>query len=152
MCTIIHIHDPLATPWHVNWKLKINNWKLWADDFPCQGVAGGVGSSITWWKSVIYQVFCRANAKGVNANHYIAEIGAYCTWKSRFWALNNKNRMCVFGKRQVRFSKIAHAILKKGTCDFVALHLRKIQYSECEKTVYWMEENSTLKKSKQCTE
>ena len=41
--------------------------------------------------------------------------------------------MCVFGKRQVRFSKIAHAILKKGTCDFVALHLRKIQYNECEK-------------------
>ena len=66
-------------------------------------------------------------------------------------AFSEKGR-CVFQKSHMRFWKKGHAILKKGTCDFVALHLRKIQYSECEKTVYWMEGNSTLNKSKQCTE
>ena len=55
--------------------------------------------------------------QGVNANHYIAEIGAFCTLKSVF---SEPEQL----ESHVRFRKKAGAFFKNRTCDFEKRDMR----------------------------
>ena len=158
MCTIIHIHDPLATPWHVNWKLKINNWKLWGGWFPLPR-GGRWGRQQHYIMKVSYlPSVLPCQCQGVNANHYIAEIGACCTLKSVFsepetvkiaCAFSEKGR-CVFQKSHMRFWKKGHAISWRCTWGKFSIANVKKQCTEWKKTVHWIKVNSVLNRKIQC--
>ena len=108
--------------------------------------------------------------QGVNANHYIAEIGACCTWKSRFRSLKqlesvlklslicfriacafSEKGRCVFQKSHMRFWKKEHAILWRCTWEKFSIANVKKQCTEWKKTVHWKKVNSVLNRKIQCS-